>query len=257
MAGVLQDGVTPLIIACDGGRRDEAAAPDEVAALIAGGTDVNQVDDDGSSPLMAACTATRTEITSMLLAAGASVIHVSPGSGLKPLYWPCVDGSLAHVQLLSSYGANRQASPQQTAEEVATFYNRQEVLAWLVASRQWSTPLHHLGIIDADRARALLRDGADLHAKAAPGGPTPLSLAQDMREAGTVAEGSAAQLVLAAAEPWSEANHTLFPRAARELAVELQRLGYLLSRQERFNGQETALYDLWMEEVVPHVVVRG
>ena len=56
-----------------------------------------------------------------------------------------------------------------------------------------------------------------------------------MCEAGTEAEGSAAQLVLAAAEPWSEASHTLFPRAACVLAVELQRLGYLLSRHERFN----------------------
>ena len=43
----------------------------------------------------------------------------------------------------------------------------------------------------------------------------------------------------------------------RVLAVELQRLRYLLSRQEQFNGQEQTLYNLWMEEVVPHVVVRG
>ena len=192
----------------------------------------------------------------MLLAAGAAVNQADNGSDTL-LFMPCVRGHLATAQLLSSYGANRQVRPGRTVEQAATEYGHPELLAWLVASRQWSTPLHHLGTIDVDRARALLRDGADLHAKAAPGGPTPLSLAQDMREAGTVAEGSAAQLVLRAAEPWSEANHALFPRAARALAVELQRLGHLLSRQERFHRQETALYDLWMEEVVPQVVARA
>ena len=250
MAGVLHHGDTPLILACMVGRRDE------VAALIAGGDDVNQANDDGDSPLYHACNYGHTEIASMLLAAGAAV-NQADIDGYTALYGPCFRGHLATVQLLSSYGAHRQVHPDRTAEQVATNCGHHELLAWLVASRQWSTPLHHLSILDADRARALLRDGADLHAAAAPGGPTPLSLAQDMREAGTVAEGSAAQLVLAAAEPWSEANHTLFPRAARVLAVELQRLGYLLSRQEQFNRQETALYDLWMEEVVPHVVVRG
>ena len=250
MAGVLPRGDTPLTAACRDGRRDE------VATLIAGGADLNQANDHGLSPLFFACIDDHTEIASMLLAAGAAV-NQAYSIGLTPLLMPCAHGSLATVQLLSSYGAHRQVSPGCTAEHEATNYGRHELLAWLTTTRQWSTPLHHLSIIDADRTRALLRDGADLHAAAAPGGPTPLSLAQDMREAGTVAEGSAAQLVLAAAEPWSEANHTLFPRASRELAVELQRLGYLLSRQERFNGQETALYDLWMEEVVPHVVVRG
>ena len=50
--------------------------------------------------------------------------------------------------------------------------------------------------VDVTRARALLRDGADIHAAAAPGGPTPLSLAQAMHAAGDVADSSAAQLVL-------------------------------------------------------------
>ena len=62
--------------------------------------------------------------------------------------------------------------------------------------------------------------------------------------------------MLAAAEPGSEATHGLFPSAARAHAVELLKLGHLLSRQERFNRQETALYDLWKEGVVPHAVSR-
>ena len=77
-----------------------------------------------------------------------------------------------------------------------------------------------------------------------------------MDAAGEAADGSVARLVLEAARPWSEATHALFPLAARRRAAELLRVGFLLSRQERFNRQETALYDLWKEGVVPHAVAR-
>ena len=63
-------------------------------------------------------------------------------------------------------------------------------------------------------------------------------------------------LVLAAAEPWSEATHALFPLAARARARMLLHLGYWLSRQDRFNRQETAMFDLWRELVVPLDVHR-
>ena len=52
-----------------------------------------------------------------------------------------------------------------SAERVATYSNHHDIVAWLVSSRQWSTPLHHLTILTAARARALLRAGADLHAR--------------------------------------------------------------------------------------------
>ena len=244
-----EEGTTPLFIACQDGHTET------VLVLLAAGAAMNQTEQEGISPLYVACQDGHTVTASALLAARADVDLVN-NDGDSALLIACQQGHLCTVQLLSSYCASRQVNPQLTAEDVATLCDRQEVTAWLERSRLWSTPLHHVDVIDVDRARALLRDGADVSAAAAPGGPTPLSLARAMVEAGDAADDSAAQLVVDAAKPWSEATHALFPSAARALAAELLRLGYLLSRQERFNGEETALFDLWMELVVPQAVTR-
>ena len=82
------------------------------------------------------------------------------------------------TQLLASYGAFRSLSiggQTISAQELATNSNPHDIVAWLVSSRQWSTLLHHLTVLTAARARALLRAGADLRATAAPGSPTPRS----------------------------------------------------------------------------------
>ena len=127
-----------------------------------------------------------------------------------------------------------------------------ELHAWLVRSRQWTTPLHHLATIGADRARALLRGGADLRAAAAGAdAPTPLSLAERLRAEGSAPAGSAADLVLRAAEPWSPQTHHLFPSEARARAVELWLLGARFSREDR-----SAVGDVWMAFVVPYAVTR-
>ena len=85
---------------------------------------------------------------------------------------------------------------------------------WRGLAEQWTTPLHYLDHLSADAARALLRDGADLHARsdaptpAAGDGaasstasstsrPSPLDLAELRR--GTAAEGDVVRLVLDAA----------------------------------------------------------
>ena len=131
------------------------------------------------------------------------------------------------------------------------------IRAWLVTSRQWSTPLHHLGVLNATRARTLLRNGADVHAVAAAGSPSPLSLAQQLDAAGEVTGGSAAALVLAAAQPWSAGTHALFPAAARARAVELTLLGHRISRLPRFAGKETAIFDVWVYHAMPLAVCRS
>ena len=61
--------------------------------------------------------------------------------------------------------------------------------------------------------------GADLHARDEANGPTPLSLAQAQRASSTAADGSPADLVLRAAQPWAPATHDLFPTASRARAV--------------------------------------
>lgn len=38
-----------------------------------------------------------------------------------------------------------------------------EIYAWLQLSRDWTTPQHHLEVVGIERARALLRGGADPH----------------------------------------------------------------------------------------------
>ena len=109
-------------------------------------------------------------------------------------------------------------------EDVATEEGHHDIAAFLVRSRLWSTPLHHLEFLTPERALALLRAGADLHAAAEPGGPTPLSLAQAMAAAGDASEGTAAFLVLEAAKPWSRQTNKLFPALARARAAELMRV---------------------------------
>ena len=243
-------GLTPLYFACEGGHVRVASA------LLAAGAEVNQPDSDGETPLYIACMNGHINTIPTLLANGAAVDQGSDGVD-TPLFAACHHGHAACARLLSSYGANR-VVPFVTAEAVATRRGHTDLAAWLRASRHWSTPLHHLAVIGADRARTLLRAGADIHAAAVPGGPTPLSLARAMRAAGDAPDGSAAHLVLRAARPWSPQTHSLFPVAAREQAELLIVLGKLLSRQPRFETVEVALYDhVWIPSVVPLAVARN
>ena len=78
--------------------------------------------------------------------------------------------------------------------------------------------------------------GADLHAREGDG-PAPHSLALAMRVQGVVAAGSAADLVLCAAEPWSPETHHLFPPLSRVRAVEVMLMGHRLSREARFEQE--------------------
>ena len=141
-------------------------------------------------------------------------------------------------------------------EQLSRARGHTDLSAWLVSTRLWSTPLHHLEVIDAARARALLRDGADIHARAEPDGPTPLSLAHALHAQGAAARGSAAALVLSAAEPWSPQTHALFPTASRARAMEMLVVGHRLSRESRFEGESVGLFDAWMAAAMPHLVER-
>lgn len=100
--------------------------------------------------------------------------------------------------------------------------------------------------------RALLAGGADLHARNGlrADSPTPLMLARALLERDGTHEG--AQLVVDAAAPWSPRTHALFPKAARERAVELLLAGELLAREARL----AAMLDLWQQRVMPHAVSR-
>ena len=248
---LISNGTTPLLGAC---LRDHV---DVVSALLAAGASKDLAKPDGTTPLFAACLDGHFAIVSALLAAGAEKDLAMP-SGATPLYAACMNGHLACVKLLSSYGAARSKLGYFNVQTAAEEEGQDKVSAWLTLSREWSSPLHHLEIISADRARDLLRAGADLNAAGQQGGPTPLSLARALGEAGSAAAASQtpSELVLRAAELWSPEGHNLFPAAARARAVEMLRLGVLLSWLPRFRGVEGALLDAWRAGVIPRAVDR-
>jgi len=117
------------------------------------------------------------------------------------------------------------------------------------ASRDSSSP-------KSTSSRTRARAGADIHAAAQPGGPTPLSRARELEAAGEAKEGTAAFLILEAAKPWSKKTHHLFGPKARARAVELMRPGELLAREARFGNEGRAMHDVWFAVVMAHAVVR-
>ena len=83
-----------------------------------------------------------------------------------------------------------------TGRDQALCRNFGPKLVHSVRMRPLISELHYLTTIPAARAHALLRNGASIHSAAAPGNPTPLSLARELHAKGEAAEGSAAALVL-------------------------------------------------------------
>ena len=286
----MPDGITPLYMACQEGRAAIVAqllaanatantatceyrftplhiavqlGNTEIASLLlSANAAVDPVSTTGATPLLLACQHGRTEIAKALLASGAAVEQTN-NQGATPMTLACLNGRLAIVQLLSSYGARRtftfaQTGARDTAENVAATGGHHDVVVWLIKSRLWSTALHHLEFLTPERALALLRAGADIHAAAEPGGPTPLSRARELEAAGGATEGTAAFLVLEAAKSWSRKTHRLFPAPARARVTDLMLIAELLSREERFAAYgPQAVVDAWMVFVVPRAVSRN
>ena len=134
-----------------------------------------------------------------------------------------------------------------TPEQLAAQRGHAALATWLAATRDFTTPLHHAELISADRARALLRGGADLHARSGPGGRTPLEVARQLVADGA-ADGSAAELIVRAAGPWSPDTHELFPEPARRRAVQL------LWTAASYKGKD--IKEWWVAHVLPHAVTR-
>ena len=267
------DGYTPLVAACQEGSRFLACA----SLLLDHRADVNLATSMGITPLHNCCMIGEVEFMRLLLEHGARV-DVAEANGVTALAAACHQGDLECAQLLSSYGATRSFTsigPNLNAEIACKELGHHEMCAWFAKSRGWH-PLHHLEVLTADRARSLLRAGADPHqppdaccgvlvegsvlvenpaapavAGGADGKMTPAERAAKMPG------GAASELVLRAARPWGRANHALYPDAARARAVELLCLGQQLSSQPRFAGEAQAVVDLWIECVMPHVVRRG
>lgn len=141
---------------------------------------------------------------------------------------------------------------------LAQLYEQQDgctaLSKWLRRANGWTTRLHHVELLTEDEAVAELRAGADVFGYGAVGTVTPLALAQ-IALLGD-ASHRAASAVVRAAKPWSPTSHHLFPPAARARAVELLLLGAALSASDRYWTESTAVMDVWVTHVMPHVLQR-
>ena len=181
------DKGSPLLIACQRGHVEVARL------LVACHAAVDLIDDaDGATALLIACQEKQTEVVRVCLEAGADVDRPAK-DGVTPLFLACEDGNIAIAALLSEYGAMRKGPPSDpwTAESVAGAHGHTELVEWLQRTVTWTTPLHHIAHLSPRRTRILLRAGARLHSRAAPGAASPLELATPLAQLGTEAgEGS-------------------------------------------------------------------
>lgn len=251
---------TPLMFASEQGHKDI------IEILICSGAYVNMKrKNDKWTPLLLACNQGYTDIAELLIEAGAEIDYTD-NYGNTAEWVTRVRGHLDCLKLLSSYGAYRYPYienplyyyshtvdyPYQQQHNIKQ--KQQSVYKWLKLSRKWCSPLHHLEIISTERTINLLRYGADIN-KSFYGGHTPLILAQTLTKRDQKCE--AAELVISASEKWSRINHMLFPLADRKLAKELITIGKLLSIQPRFNNSAGGIVDIWLEYVIPKVIIRS
>jgi len=241
-----EHGVTPLLTAAQNGHVET------VRALIAIGVDVNQCAEHGISALHLAASVGDVHAVAALCEAGADV-NATTASHVTALEFAAANGNTDTARILCSHGAAYHESAAEQARE-----GGHDALAELLLERvHWCTPLHHLDAIDSARARALLREGADLDACEGPGCATPYSLAEERHAQGCAPCGSTAWMVLQAGLPWSPETHDFFPDASRSRAVELGHIGVQLAlRMPCAKGNEQALLDTWREVVMPHAVTR-
>lgn len=180
-------------------------------------------------------------IVELLLGANADV------NRCPALVYACFSGHAHIAQLLCSHGARRDSFDQYF---YLTLRDRghDELISWLCLTRTW-TPLHYLEVLTPERTRALLRDGADPHAKlevsGQPNVPSPLERADATGASLVPCLDAVRKLVRDAAKPWSQETHELFPGPAREYAVELFWLGQQLALQPRFANLGRAVNDWW------------
>jgi ankyrin repeat protein len=233
-------GITPLHVASHNGHKEV------MTALLAAGAAVNHPYPDRAAVLHFAAQQGHSDVVSALLDAGAKVNQCC--RGFTALHVAVHIGHTEVAKMLCSHGADRtvlEPHTRDTLQAIAVRKGYTQLALWLLETSEYCSPLHYIDLVPPARARALLRAGADPFAGNGQGKPTPVTLALCMAQAGRAPNGSTAHLLLLAAGRWSPTSHDLFPDRARRRAVELMRLGWLLSRDPRFGGEEQALVDVW------------
>jgi len=253
---VTDEGVSPLYIACSMDNREC------VRVLLEKGAPANRCRCNGSSPLYSAAEKGYTEVVKMLLQNGAKV-DLMRYDGVTPIKSACKRNHIDTVKVLSAYGAWRGSDytdGSSKCEKIAEDHEHFELLKWLRESRFW-TRMHHLEQFEPAELREMLRAGKSIYTKGmtpysrrwetAKATPSPLERARLMQDT------EVGKVVLRAAEPWSPANHELFPQKDRARATELFMLGKLLACSPRLEGTDAgALEDVWLAHIVPSAVGR-
>ena len=158
-----------------------------VDVLLEAVCDMDHQSFTGMSALMEASAEGHTLCVARLLHHGADVAlrETSTGSRHDALRLalsaherkPQASSHILSVKMLAGYGSNAAALAAPggigTVKGAST-----EVAAWLQRSRAWGTPLHHIDGMSPARARQLLREGADVHARLNAGAPSPLEVAE-------------------------------------------------------------------------------
>lgn len=239
-------GLTALMAAAQHGHADV------VEVLIKAGANINHSSANGVMALHLSSSEGHIETVEALIAGGADIDRATD-TGYTAIEFSAFHGQHKTSQLLAMHGA-----AYGDALELAMAQGHRELADWLRQSAEWITPLHHLGMLAPERARALLRAGADLYARTPAGGPTPLNLAGAAAARGEAPAGSTAWLVLRAAAPWSPDTHEIMPTTARSRARELLGIGYALARSNLSGCRVDAhaLVDVWTAFVLPYAITR-
>ena len=207
----------------------------------------------GATPLYAAALSGSVRCVSILCEAGANV-DAKTFNGATPLMVSCQQGHLQTSMILSSYGASRgkghfQGCLPRTgswAEDLAGRSGSAELIEWLhESSPEGFGALHHVEVLTVRRARTLLRSGR--FSPFAGGNQSPVARARRLLREHRAAP--AAALILRASAPWSPASHELWGTKQRALAIELLKIGHKLCPK-----WGRALLDVWISNVVPHIL---
>ena len=237
------DGETALMKAARRGHVDL------VRALLANGATVDAATSCGGfTALMLASASGQREVCHVLLKHGASVDlrERSTCDRSDAIRLACVHGHLAVAQLLAAFGASLPPASAAATSKIS---------AWLQAGARWSTPLHFIEGMPYERARELLRSGADVHALGGDQLPSPVGVALQLERDGKAAEGSAARAVIDASDPWRPEIHDLLPLDERERAYLLLCIGYRLASMHG-GAQSHALVEVWLSLILPKEMIR-
>ena len=93
------DGITPLFVACPDGHSEC------VQLLLAANAPIDQAGNSGITPLFAACGSGHSECVQLLLAANATIDRRAGNIGVTPLLTACTNGHIKCVQLLLAANA--------------------------------------------------------------------------------------------------------------------------------------------------------